>query len=368
MTVPVESQVLLATLARFEEQIGSCKDRNAIVELFCIQIIPFLQTQALLVPLKDQWRKKYQKLLYQIEISEKDALNEVKEIYSHLADIFKNGKKPITEKLDHIRMILSEDPRAGFSTWPLYKVVYYELKELLQMILEDGERRSCQQYANLKKTKKTIIHPNSHLEFIEEFIITNYTFAPSVEKAARALKATHWDQLRDAAVVWQYFEIALWCWNTSESYFEKTDELLKKHDKNPLPALSEKSVWFEIAIVKNGSQDHNPAVFTNQFFKEGMQTLVNEIMAFASKGFQLEKEPDDSLNRMVFELQLEENRLWVFVRTGLAEPKKYYLKRFNDGAMEGSGPYEFIQYLLQKHPEGGDVEIDILDKSDSIQT
>jgi hypothetical protein len=65
-----------------------------------------------------------------------------------------------------------------------------------------------------------------------------------------------------------------------------------------------------------------------------MKTLMNEITAFASQGFQIEEKQDDSLSKVIFELKLEENQLWVFVYAGISEPNRYYLKRFNDGAMD----------------------------------
>lgn len=367
MVSAADSSILLDSLGRFESQVELCQERDALVELFCIQIIPLLQTQPLLDPLRNKWRKTYLDLLHQFELSEKQALSEVKQVFSQLEDLCKKGEDVIVKKIAHIHGILSGDPKRGFSSWPLYKVVYLELKELLQMIFEHGGEEICQQYAILGNIQKPRVQHGRKLEIIKEPFIEMYTFAPSVQHMAQVSSLSHWDQLRNPSVVWWYFETVLWCWNTSESYFEKTSALLKKEDENPLPALNEKAAWFEIAGIRNGVQlGHEPVVFTNQFFKEGFRTLINAIMDFAGRGCQIEKQPEDPLNKMIFELQLEENRLWVFAYTGLSEPRKYYLKRFNDGSVEGSGPYEFIKGLLQDHPEGGDVEVKLMKKSDSI--
>lgn len=65
-------------------------------------------------------------------------------------------------------------------------------------------------------------------------------------------------------------------------------------------------------------------------------------------------------------MQLDENQLWVLVHIDRQQPQRYYLKCFNDGAMEGSGPYEFVRQLLEKYPQGGNVQVSLLKKADSI--
>ena len=182
-----------------------------------------------------------------------------------------------------------------------------------------------------------------------------------------ALRATDWDQRNNPAIVWMYFKSALWCWNTSEGYFNNLPSIFEKQSQDPMPPICDKSAWGEIAAVKKGENlEHSPVIFTDDFFHSGFNTLINEIYTFASNGFKLNEAEVNPLDKMIFELKLNENRLWVFVYTGLSEPKKYYIKRFNDGMQNESTPYGFIKELLQNHPKGGDVEVPLTDESDSI--
>ncbi|HEY2809927.1 MAG TPA: hypothetical protein VGJ00_00835 [Rhabdochlamydiaceae bacterium] len=246
-------------------------------------------------------------------------------------------------------------------------MIYFEVKELLQLLLENGETDLCRQYASLRTVQRHIIQKEKGgaIKTMEEFQIEIYTFAPSVEKAVQALKVIHWDQFHNPAVMWWYFEYALWCWNTSEAYFENPCELWIKQNPHFFQAWNQKETWREIVCVRNGVQQDQPIIFTSEFFKEGMKTLINAILAFAAKGFRLEIDNADPLQKMLFELKLEENQLWVFVNDHTLGPKRYYLKRLNDGS-DKSCPYEFIEQLLKEYPNGGDVEVNLPNKSDSI--
>ncbi len=244
--------------------------------------------------------------------------------------------------------------------------MFFEIKGLLETVLRTrGGREICENYAILGVKEKRIVRLNKRPIVKREPYIASFTFAPSVEKAGLALDAAHWERTKDPTVMWHYFECALWCWNTEESYFEKTSDLLKG-TSNPFPALSEKAAWLEIAKVKNRlSIDHPPLIFTSQLFKEGFRALANEITVFLSNGCQL-KDSKPSADQVILELSLKEERLWILVHMGLSNPKEVYLKRFNTGGASGSGPYDFIEDLLQNHPDGGEVLIDFADKSENI--
>ncbi len=63
------------------------------------------------------------------------------------------------------------------------------------------------------------VPPDYHL--VDETYIEEFFFAPTVLEAYAAMDAVHWDRHRDPAVVWWYFESALWCWKTTEFYFDE---------------------------------------------------------------------------------------------------------------------------------------------------
>lgn len=361
MSNELNSQFLLDTLARFEEECKAALTHRDLVELFCVQIIPFLKEQPLIEPLRIKWSKKYKWLLEQVTVLEKAALEEVIGTFRQIEGTI-GKRRGLAKKIARINGILLGNPgAAGFTSWPLYRNVFFEVKELLEMILKRGGRKICKNYAVLGVRDKYI---DGSPKVKKVPYIMRYTFAPSVEKADQASSALYWDRVKDPAINWRYFESALWYWHTSESYFEQTSNLLKKN-ANPLPALGEKLAWLEIAMHKNHLPiDRVPTIFTNQLFKEGLYTIVNEITAFISNGCQL-KDSDHSIDRAILELHLNENELWVVIHLGLSEPCRFYLKRFNDGA-NGSRPYKFIQSLLHDHADGGEVLIDFADISENI--
>ncbi|MBF8263928.1 MAG: hypothetical protein HW387_1593 [Parachlamydiales bacterium] len=359
-------QFLLDAIARFENESKSSNETNHLIELFCYQVIPFLRDQASIELLRRRWRKKYEDLHSQIASLEQAALEEVTSAFRKIEQTVAN-RGSVAKKVARINAILSGNPgKAGFTSWPLYREVFFEIKGLLETVLRTrGGREICENYAILGVKEKRIIRVNKCPIVKREPYIAIFTFAPSVEKARLALDAAHWERTKDPAVMWHYFECALWCWNTEESYFEKTSDLLKVAS-NPFPALSEKAAWLEIAKIKNRlSIDHPPLIFTSRLFKEGFCALANEITIFLSNGCPSgdSKLPTD---QVILELSLKEERLWVLVYMGLSKPKEVYLKRFNTGGINGSSPYDFIENLLQNHADRGEVLIDFADKSENI--
>ncbi|HEY2809926.1 MAG TPA: hypothetical protein VGJ00_00830 [Rhabdochlamydiaceae bacterium] len=115
----LDPQVLLKSIDRYEQQIEDCQTRDDLIILFCTQIIPFLQTNTLLEPLTNEWLEKYLELAKEAEFCEKEALDEVKSVFSHVVEVLKKPKKLIKEKVTHTRAILSGDQKDTFSPWPL---------------------------------------------------------------------------------------------------------------------------------------------------------------------------------------------------------------------------------------------------------
>ena len=357
----------LEVLERFEKQIQTHVDCKTLIPLFCKKIIPFLQTHPSLENLRIKWRKKYEELVHHYSAAEEEAFTEVKEVLFQIERSVKTQDDDIKKKIITIKKILSGDPSEGFTFQPFYFRFDCEVKGLIQMLLDQGHLETCQKYAVLRKITKSFFIEHGSLELKEEYVIDRHTFAPSVEKANSAREAMSWKQAQDPTIAWHYFELAAWYWTTDDSYFEKDNDLLRKKDYNPLPVLSEKMTWWEVAFVKKQSdQNIHPIVFTGPFFKEGFCTLFNEITMVASRGFdvKLESLPVD---QVTLELHMQENLLWIFVYNGpSSEPKQYYLKRFNDGASLKSGPYGFIKNLLKNHRDGGMVSVDLVDKTESI--
>lgn len=363
----VDHQLTMDTLARFEKQIASSTNRSQRIELCCLQAIPFLQSAPMLQPLLKKWRNQYAELSRQNVLYEAQALEEVTTTFRQIKAAVGKRKGATGKKIQNIEEILAGRPGAlGFVSKPLYEVVYWEIKELLEMLLTAGKLELCKQYAVLQERQKYLVRLGQEPELVKEPYIQMFTFAPSVAQACSSDAMLHWGRRQDPAVMWYYFELAAWFWGLPEDYFEKTSDLLGRPDFDPLPALNVKSAWLEIAEIKNRrAMKERPIIFTEELFSEGFRTVANEIYAFMAKGCQIE-EQDGAPSGVTFGLYLDENCLWVFVSLGLGGRSEYCLKRFNDGGAEGSVPYNFVKKLLHEHSQGGDVEMGLMPKSQSI--
>lgn len=151
---------LLTLLKRYESQVISQRDHRALVELFCVQIIPFFNTHRPLAPLRAALDKSYLQLEQMAQAYEKEALGEVTEVLEELEKRFKRGNASIKEKIAHIRRILKRDPQTGFMTCPLSQRVYFELKALLQLALEQGKETLCARFAKIGRIQQSIHSPN----------------------------------------------------------------------------------------------------------------------------------------------------------------------------------------------------------------
>lgn len=152
--------------------------------------------------------------------------------------------------------------------------------------------------------------------------------------------------------------------NTPQSHFEqparrpKTQTDCSKH----FTKLCEVSVWREIEDAKRGNPSRSKAfIFTDTFFRNGLRTLTNEIIACLSN-------PDVSTesSSSIFELQLNDNELWILVTPSNGQLERLYLQKFHDGEhQDGSSTLRFVKKLFQK-PQGGKIEVELLYKSESI--
>lgn len=387
-------------LSRFEEEVTKTPSRDALVKLFCSQIIPFISNHPILEPLRSRWIAKQQALAYDVDKSEQDALEEIQNAFVKIRkDLETSTNKSIQSQITKIENILGG--RDKYYSPPIYVVLFDELKQLLELSLAAGYTDVCKKYCKLNTHKKAVqkdptqktrwgllneqgvvykilsseeaselkndpnlfrIPPDIH--WIDETFIELFTIVPSLSKTYESKRATQSDQTHDPAVVWWWMQGALRFWNTPQSHFEqptrrpKTQTDCSKH----FTKLCEVSVWREIEDAKRGNPSRSKAfVFTDTFFRNGLQTLNNEIIAFLSN-------PDISTesSSCTFELQLNDNELWILVTPNNSQVERLYLQKFHDGEHpSGSSTLRFVKKLFQK-PQGGKIEVELLYKSESI--
>lgn len=387
-------------LTRFEEEVAKTSSRDALVKLFCSQIIPFISNHPILEPLRARWIAKQQALAYDVDKSEQDTIEEIQNAFAKISnDLQASTDNSIQSQITKMENIWRG--RDKYYSPPIYVVLFDELKQLLELALAAGHADVCKKYCKLNTHSKSVqkdpsqttrwgllneqgvvykilsseeaseaknnpnlirIPPETH--WIDETFIELFTIVPSLNKTYESKRATQSEQTHDPAVVWWWMQGALRFWNTPQSHFEqptrrpKTQTDCSKH----FTKLCEVSVWREIEDTKRENPSRSKAFFfTDAFFRSGLQTLNNEIIAFLSN-------PDISTesSSCTFELQLNDNELWILVTPNNSQVERLYLQKFHDGEHpNGSSTLRFVKKLFQK-PQGGKIEVELLYKSESI--
>ena len=91
MSEPVNPQLLLTCLERFENQAHSITNDDHCTELFCREIIPFLEQNPSIDFLKQQWRQHCAYLNQKVEETSAQALLEIKETYQEIKKALLNS-------------------------------------------------------------------------------------------------------------------------------------------------------------------------------------------------------------------------------------------------------------------------------------
>lgn len=107
-------------------------------------------------------------------------------------------------------------------------------------------------------------------EQVEKIDIEEVIFSPTVVEAYSEIDAIRWKRHQDPAIIWWYFECALWCWKTPEIYFDQIMTKDVEDYENYFHTLCDKVAWREIACVRdNKTLEKTPTVFTKEFFQNG---------------------------------------------------------------------------------------------------
>lgn len=389
--------ILLACLERFKKQAHEF-DRDDNVVFFCKEVIPFLSQNPTIAILKDSWRSHREFLNHQAQETNAQALLETKATFLEIKKSLNSSNEAINEKLSLIEKLISGQEKCYGS--PLYRIIYNQLKKLCKLLLENGHLDLCKRYAKLASYKTQMQKdPNQTIKWarrlangslyylhakevqeahedgeenlilftpdyeqVEKIYIEEVTFAPTVIKANSEIDAIRWKRHQDPAIVWWYFECALWCWKTPEVYFDQImTEVVEDYEKYFF-TLCDKVVWREIACARdNKTLERAPTVFTKEFFQNGLTTLINSINIYLVNG------PDSlssfySLPRqenVVFELILDSAGLWVKATFANQEHELFYIQNFyeNDDP-EGSQLFKFVKSIF-KFPAAGEKKAEL---------
>lgn len=379
-------QLLLNCLERFENQVRNIINDNRCIEFFCKEIIPFLEENPTINPLRQFWREHRARLNQQVEETSAQALLETTETYQELKKVLLNSDDTrIHQKTALIDRQFKEDEKSLGSA--LYRVLYDELKGLLQLMLAAGYEDLCGRHSKLstrqvyiqkdpqqtdrwvrvlddgkvshflsekemqaaKRQGESLLSVPPEHELVDKIYIEEFTFAPTVIKAYAARDAIHWKSHKDPSIIWWYFESALWCWRTPESYF---DQLVIPKNKNDSEkhyhTICQKCTWQEIASVRDRTRNCVVSIFTKDFFQQGLMTLINAIGIFLAYGINPPQAPPQlPKSTITFKLILKGNELWVEATFENGNSSKFYVQKFHEGCdPKGSSPFKFIKDLF----------------------
>lgn len=388
-TVADDPPITLQALQLLAIESSSILDHQELIRYFCLQIIPFLSRSLELFPLWEELRFKYEELATEAEMYEKKAISEIKRAFRRVDIEIKNRTcvpDNIQISLKKHRSIILKN-RLPYITYPIFRVYDEEFRNLLQELLKAGYRDVCEKFAELidideyvqkdplEKERWCLLKDDWTIERIipEEEIketdkITNtrlfcfppekilvkvpyirsYTFAPSILKASSILKQIQWDQHDNPAIVWQYFKIALECWNTSPSHFAKKISPPKTSNETRQfwKKSAEYSTWREISCAKEKEPlNNNIIIFTKELFKKGFKTLIHSIAEFIAQKEQPSLASIDLRQKVLFELFLFRGQLWISMDSSICN-EKFCIQRFKDfGYSDGSEQEKFCKQL-----------------------
>ena len=339
--------LILQCLKRFEDQAIKAQNREDLVKLFCLEVVPFLAEATALDGLKQEWCDQKSKLNNRLQEAEYAALAEIKGMFQQVKrSIGDSGHELITRQIALLERLIH-----GKEVWhgsPLYRVLYEEEQRLLGMLLEAGYQKLCSRFGRVA-TRTTMFEDGA----VQELYMEQFTFAPSVSEAYAALDSISTSHLDDPAVAWWYFELALWCWRTPEAYFDMS--MSSKFDEQNFRLVCIRSAWKEIVGIRDHIDEAVvPVVFTKDLFQKGLKSLINSVMQYAAlegrsrKGV-LSREPAGT----EFEMVLDGNELWIQVTFENKEAERFFIQRFHEGVGgEMSAPFKFVRSLVSDGRKG----------------
>src|SRR5262245_23218 len=113
MSLLVNPQLLLTCLERFENQAHNIINDGQCAELFCREIIPFLEENPIIDALRKQWRQHFAYFNQKVEETSTQALLETTETYQELKKALLDSDNPwICQKITLIDRQFKEDEKS----------------------------------------------------------------------------------------------------------------------------------------------------------------------------------------------------------------------------------------------------------------
>lgn len=322
-------------LGHFADQALQSSSAYDLFRTICVYCIPSIHQEGIFSPLHEQCfqaRNDYYKTYNQ---REKEAIKQINSTFKATQELVFSKKlhanRKIAKSLKILEKILNDQDKRCSPSY--YEIAARELKDLFQLLFENGESAFVSKFVRFKAPdkppKKTHSKPS----------IDKIYFAPSLDKLHRLIRKRSWENLHDLWMVWEHLWLAYWCWEKSDKYFEEqnfqgstTQEY--STSSTPFDLYSASREMCSIRDQINGVNDS--AFFTLNRFKNYFKTIMDDIL-FVQGDLSDEslRSFPESQKPYALELRLSNNQLQLLVEWSQGgETSCHLLHKFNEGSAQ----------------------------------
>jgi hypothetical protein len=112
--------------------------------------------------------------------------------------------------------------------------------------------------------------------------------------------------------------------------------------------------FFQSKVLNPSNRPHSPGRFLKsiieQFFKKGLQTLINAATSFLAKGHQ--KQEAAPIEKIPFELFWHCNELWISISWPRSTERLCIQRFYDTGYAQGSDSYHFCKTIVDCAKDG----------------
>lgn len=340
------------SLGYFIDETFSSKNTYTFFRLIADSIVPLLRRAPAFEPLYFDWIKEKAAYKSNYAKTEKATINEIYQAFEEIKsvliqhDLIENSS--VNSSISSIENVL--EFREPYAMPAYYEVAYERIAQLLLRLLTLGQDELVRKYAEIQIVEKSQFIPETNeYKTISEPHVPLFTFAPSRKKLmdlkevfSRNNHSTPWS-------IWEYLDLAYWCWHTPLSYFE--DKNLEYGNAQECVdssfLLNLQTSWIEMNGIKKRELSANKAsFFQRERFTDYLKVIVHQVILH-QEIYGLNDTTQETRSPYALELKLDFGRLILKVEwfEGV-KVEEYLIHTFNDE----SATHEFTQKLLTSQP------------------
>lgn len=346
------------SLGYFMDEACASHDSYTFFRLIADLIVPLVRKAPAFEPLFLEWMK--EKACYKTDYArmEKAAISEISSTYRDLRlEIPQNDlahDDAVNSSMTSIEDLL--EFREVYLMPAYYEVANDRIQRLLRSLLSKGKHKLVATYAEFATDNNSPFAMEHAPQKIQQPQISSYSFAPSFERLKSLNQVFSWENHSDPWIVWEFIELAHWCWHTPFSYFEE-----KKFEYGSSKRCLENGYFENLRahwIEMNGIKKHTHSWDKLLFFKRErflgyLKDIVHQAILY-QEIYGVNEMTRDTQSPYALELKLAFGKLILKVEWFEGDkPEDYVIHRFTDD----SNNQDFTNELLNSKPNTS-VQID----------